>query len=550
MLRPVKSAESLSTAAINHPQRTQSDRVACTTAKPGVAATLLASENKSDGIDPSSSNYNQPSVENSINIKDDDAKRNISYRNESIQGTESTSMMHQSGSQQLSSVELDKVGELEQVAQAVTDLKRSIISNSRNSSPKCHSRSSSHDSYFERKLASSVVQFKMEDDVDGQDISVESPGKNINNYDNASLDLSEIQVNFELEDNEMKIFSEDEAMLSNSCGSDLSKSLAGNSIFDDDMHSTNAKCSKNTSKPANSEMSEENSASPKNRRMSFREKFRIFTSPNSGRKTEGNECNESHQNNTGKDENTKKTSIKDKVLGTLSPESMRKRNNILVNSISTDDGTQQASKTHTQISPMKKKSSSPTLGTSPNNTSNLVKRSKIERDENDYITNHVTDKTETCDDVFEAQKEVVPCGIPLSPSIQFMDESVESTSKFNPSSGKNYFNSFIIIFITILNYYCTMLHINDFSIPHHVSGEGDVIIVECQTAVSASSNSHYIASSQNPRFSTASTSSVASNEESNGTKNDSNDKSQLVIAQVHHDPIIEKKEEEENIKGK
>ena len=95
-----------------------------------------------------------------------------------------------------------------------------------------------------------------------------------------------------------------------------------------------------------------------------------------------------------------------------------------------------------------------------------------------------------------------------------------------------------------------MLHINDFSIPHHVSGEGDVIIVECQTAVSASSNSHYIASSQNPRFSTASTSSVASNEESNGTKNDSNDQSQLVIAQVHHDPIIEKKEEEENIKGK
>ena len=48
MLRPVKSAESLVTASINHPQRTQSDRVACTTTQPGVAANLLASENKSE----------------------------------------------------------------------------------------------------------------------------------------------------------------------------------------------------------------------------------------------------------------------------------------------------------------------------------------------------------------------------------------------------------------------------------------------------------------------------------------------------------------------
>ena len=32
----------------------------------------------------------------------------------------------------------------------------------------------------------------------------------------SSLDLSEIQVNFDLEENEMKIFSEDEAMMTNS----------------------------------------------------------------------------------------------------------------------------------------------------------------------------------------------------------------------------------------------------------------------------------------------------------------------------------------------
>ena len=84
----------------------------------------------------------------------------------------------------------------------------------------------------------------------------------------------------------------------------------------------------------------------------------------------------------------------------------------------------------------------------------------------------------------------------------------------------------------------------------HTLGEGDVIIVDCQATASATSNNgQYISSSQNPRFSTASTSSVVSNEESNGNKNDASRpiESQLVVAQVHHDPIVEKKEEE-NIK--
>ena len=60
------------------------------------------------------------------------------------------------------------------------------------------------------------------------------------------------------------------------------------------------------------------------------------------------------------------------------------------------------------------------------------------------------------------------------------------------------------------------------------------------------SNGHGISLSQNPRFSTASTSSAASNEQTNGNKSDGNRpvESQLVIAQVHHDPIVEKKHEE------
>lgn len=40
------------------------------------------------------------------------------------------------------------------------------------------------------------------------------------------MDLSEIQVNFDLEENEMRIFNEDETMMSNSVASDLSKLIS------------------------------------------------------------------------------------------------------------------------------------------------------------------------------------------------------------------------------------------------------------------------------------------------------------------------------------
>ena len=81
-------------------------------------------------------------------------------------------------------------------------------------------------------------------------------------------------------------------------------------------------------------------------------------------------------------------------------------------------------------------------------------------------------------------------------------------------------------------------------------GESDVVIVEYQTPQSVPSNGHGISLSQNPRFSTASTSSAASNDQTNGNKSDGNHpvESQLVIAQVHHDPIVEKKYGE-SIKG-
>ena len=226
------------------------------------------------------------------------------------------------------SMDLDDVGPLETVSKAVGNI---IAARAVTDSPKCHSRSSSHDSYFERKLS---VQFK--DDSDKKSES--------------ELDLSEIQMNFDLEENEMRIFSEDEAMLSASVGSDLSRSLLDEPV------------------------------SPK-ARLSFREKFKRFTSPTSHRKTDHSET------------------FKDKLVGALSPESLRKRSEMLL-------AEKSARSKPIEVSPTKKKKSNFSPGSSPK--TNLVKRSKIETDE-----------------------ETTALTLPLSPSIKFMDESTDSTTKLN-----------------------------------------------------------------------------------------------------------------------
>ena len=89
----------------------------------------------------------------------------------------------------------DELAPLETVQRAVRE------ANARNCSPRLmHSRSSSHDSYFESRLSMGNVGSP---DGDADD-------------DNSQPDLSEIQMNFDLEEDEMKIFSEDEAMMTES----------------------------------------------------------------------------------------------------------------------------------------------------------------------------------------------------------------------------------------------------------------------------------------------------------------------------------------------
>ena len=91
-------------------------------------------------------------------------------------------------------------------------------------------------------------------------------------------------MNFELEENEMRIFSEDEAMLSCSVGSDLSRQLGASSSGN---HSSEGATVTGSAAVAAANLLSANE-SPK-ARMSFREKLKRFTSPNSNRKTGASE---------------------------------------------------------------------------------------------------------------------------------------------------------------------------------------------------------------------------------------------------------------------
>merc|ERR1712008_222987 len=178
MLRPVKSAESLVTAA--NVQRSQSERRTSKTEaglEAAAAAALAASllDNDRDDQDLSSSNE----------LLD-------------------KSLMESS----------DDLCPLETVSKAVA------CSNVMKDSPRTHARSNSHDSYFERKLQRQLKNSSNDSEektCENVEASSGSSKKRVrNNKMDSSLDLSEIQVNFDLEENEKKIFSEDEAMMTNS----------------------------------------------------------------------------------------------------------------------------------------------------------------------------------------------------------------------------------------------------------------------------------------------------------------------------------------------
>ena len=183
MLRPVKSAESLVTAA--NVQRSQSERRTSKT-EAGLEAAAASAALAASLLD-----------------NDRDDNQDLSSSNELLD----KSLMESS----------DDLCPLEAVSKAVAS------SNVMKDSPRTHARSNSHDSYFERKLQrqlkNSSNDMEQEKTCENDEASSAASSKKRvrqNNKMDSSLDLSEIQVNFDLEENEMKIFSEDEAMMTNS----------------------------------------------------------------------------------------------------------------------------------------------------------------------------------------------------------------------------------------------------------------------------------------------------------------------------------------------
>ena len=265
----------------------------------------------------------------------------------------------------VNSGESDVLGPLETVTSAVGE-------RTGRESPKCHSRSSSHDSYFERKQS---VQFKIEMDCEEEEEEEEEVVSPQLKPD-SSLDMSEIQVNFDLEDNEMKIFSEDEAMMSTSVGSEVS--LIRSPLEETASGSPATGISRGVR-----QRSQDNLESPtKSRRMSFKEKFRKFTSPTLSRKQQQGETNKMVDSGVGFEsdscsgsyESGKGSKLKEKLVSALSPESLRK----------------------SEGSPKKMKPSNSPQGSSPQT---IVKKSKIEDDDCEMSS------------------------LNLSPSIRFIDAS-------------------------------------------------------------------------------------------------------------------------------
>ena len=199
---------------------------------------------------------------------------------------------NKSSSRKVSAMDLaqDELAPLELVQRAVNASRAT-----HHGSPKqtTHSRSSSHDSYFEARRSGG-----------GNDASqADSTPTEAKPRNSSHLDLSEIQMNFDLEENEMKIFSEDEAMMTESAISDLD---LNKSPMTEEFKPVTA--------PAKRSLIQEDSSSPgKCRKMSFKEKFRRFTSPTPNRKSE-----------TATLPPPEKT-MREKIVCALSPESLRKK---------------------------------------------------------------------------------------------------------------------------------------------------------------------------------------------------------------------------------
>lgn len=134
-------------------------------------------------------------------------------------------------------MDLDEVAPLELVQRAVRDSNITRNSPAKVAIMASHSRSSSHDSYLSnrygfhtycqlclllnaflnhcyfRKVSLDISEMSEEEESSPDFLRRKKNRENNATKDSSALDLSEIQMNFDLEENEMRIFSEDEAMV-------------------------------------------------------------------------------------------------------------------------------------------------------------------------------------------------------------------------------------------------------------------------------------------------------------------------------------------------
>eukprot|EP00094_Tigriopus_californicus_P011294 TCALIF_10901-PA protein Name:"Similar to CdGAPr GTPase-activating protein CdGAPr (Drosophila melanogaster)" AED:0.47 eAED:0.47 QI:0/0/0/0.37/0.85/0.75/8/0/1611 len=393
------------------------------------------------------------------------------------------------------SMDLDELAPLELVQRAMG---QSSIKNS----PRTHSRSSSHDSYFERKLS---AQFKSGEEGDELLSPVEREPSGLE----SNLDLSEIQMNFELEDNEMRIFSEDEAtMMSNSVGSDMNKSP-----LDEYKQFGGGGISALKRAPKILEGSDE--GSPKARKMSFREKFKRFTSPTPNRKETPGLVGgivkepEVHAHHT---------SLKDKIVGALSPESLRKK----------PAGSEIPMMYESPQIPLQSTLATTSTTTSTASTTTVTTVTSTTSTETVTATATTGESPEDDDNVDAVASSN---GLPLSPSINFIDASMHESLEKKDDKDSDDINS------------------PGENTPDELEEEFDD---DQQTVISASSlekkllrqdlpynHPHHHHHHQQQRLSVASRS---TNEDltSISSSNSQAQTDQLVIAaQIHHVPIIE-----------
>ncbi|CAL4085786.1 unnamed protein product, partial [Meganyctiphanes norvegica] len=172
-------------------------------------------------------------------------------------------------------------------------------------SPRTHSRSISHDSYFntlERRSQTLPSEGAVTEEGESDfDLSPDGSSSRI------FLDISELNIDFGTSEKDMKIFSEDDTLRSTSAEDPESASLRSH-----------------ISMGSEGEKSKD-SISPRPEKKTLKDKIKRFTSPSSQRKNEVSVVSDSSEDSRNNSLKRASTAIKEKIVHALSPETCRRQ---------------------------------------------------------------------------------------------------------------------------------------------------------------------------------------------------------------------------------